>query len=163
MWPGFWTDANPFGNWYGDSGGNGAFHTGADLNLNIPRFNLDRGASVHSVASGIVVWAGWRGSVWRNIIIIEHDPLADGSKVFARYAHVENIQVAVGQRVARGQQIAVVGMSGGVGPNYHLHFDLSHTDVLKQNPGHWPGSNITELFAHYIDPKGFIERRRPKV
>ena len=163
MWPGFWTDANPFGNWYGDSSGNGAFHTGADLNLNIPRFNLDRGASVHSVASGIVIWAGWRGSVWRNIIIIEHDPLADGSKVFSRYAHVENIQVAVGQRVARGQQIAVVGMSGGVGPNYHLHFDLSHTDILKRNPGHWPGANITELFAHYIDPKGFIERRRPNV
>ena len=162
IWPGEWNDANGYARWYGDSAGNGAFHTGADLNLNKPRFNLDRGTPICAMASGVVTWAARWGNVWRNIIIIEHDPLPDGTRAYARYAHVENIIVGVGDRVRRGQQIASVGMSGGPGGNYHLHFDISLTDILKKKPGHWPGANRNEVLQHYVDPKAFIERYRPR-
>lgn len=162
VWPGEWTDATGYARWYGDSAGNGAYHTGADLNLNKPRFNLDRGAPVYAIASGVVTWAARWGNVWRNIIIVEHDPLPDGSRIYSRYAHVENIIVGVGQRVERGQQICAVGMSGGPGANYHLHLDISHTDILKKKPGHWPGANRAEVLQHYVDPRAFIEAHRPR-
>jgi murein DD-endopeptidase MepM/ murein hydrolase activator NlpD len=162
LWPGEWNDATGYARWYGDSAGNGAYHTGADLNLNKPRFNLDRGAPVYAMAAGVVTWAAQWGNVWRNIIIVEHDPLPDGTRAYTRYAHVENIIVGVGDRVKRGQQIASVGMSGGPGANYHLHFDISLTDILKKKPGHWPGANKAEVLQHYVDPRAFIAKYRPK-
>jgi murein DD-endopeptidase MepM/ murein hydrolase activator NlpD len=162
IWPGEWNDATGYARWYGDSAGNGAYHTGADLNLNKPRFNLDRGAPIYAMAAGVVTWAAQWGNVWRNIVIVEHDPLPDGTRAYSRYAHVENIIVGVGDQVRRGQQIASVGMSGGPGANYHLHFDISLTDILKKKPGHWPGANRNEVLQHYVDPRTFIAKYRPK-
>jgi murein DD-endopeptidase MepM/ murein hydrolase activator NlpD len=101
------------------------------------------------------------GDVWKNIIIVEHDPLPDGTKVFTRYAHVENMLVSAGQRVSRNQQLASVGMSGGPGANYHLHFDISNTTVLKTSPGHWPGANKADVLKNYVDPAPFIRAHRP--
>lgn len=161
LWPGHWHDANGFLNRYFDSAGKVAYHTGADLNLNVPRWNMDRGAPVYAVASGVVTFTGRVGDFWRNIIIIKHDPLADGTVVYSRYAHVENMQARAGDRVTRGQQICLVGKSGGSSGNYHLHFDISHTDVLQQHPGHWPGADEDEVVAHYVDPLRFIEGKRP--
>ncbi|MCA9969398.1 MAG: M23 family metallopeptidase, partial [Anaerolineales bacterium] len=112
-------------------------------------------------ASGEVTWAGRVGDYWRNIIVIRHDPLPDGSVVYSRYAHVENMRVRRGDRVARGEQICVVGQSGGSSGNYHLHFDVSPTDVLRDNPGHWPGTKREEVVRHYVDPLAFIRERRP--
>lgn len=163
VWPGQWEDANGYLNRYTDSAGSTAYHTGADLNLNAPRWNLDRGAGVTAVASGEVVWAGRVGDYWRNIIIIKHDPLADGSVVYSRYAHVENMLVKAGDRVTRGQQICVVGKSGGSSGNYHLHFDISPTDILAQNPGHWPGVKQDEVIRYYVNPLTFIRDHRPKT
>ncbi len=161
LWPGHWHDANGFRNRYFDSAGKIAYHTGADLNLNVPRWNMDRGAPVYAVASGVVTWIGRVGDIWRNVIVIKHDPLADGSVVYSRYAHVENMQVRAGDRVTRGQQICVVGKSGGSSGNYHLHFDISHTDVLQKHPGHWPGPDEDEVSVNYVDPLRFIEGKRP--
>lgn len=161
LWPGHWQDANGFLNRYFDSAGKVAYHTGADLNLNVPRWNMDRGAPVYAVASGVVTWAGRVGDFWRNIIIVKHDPLPDGRVVYSRYAHVENMQVRAGDRVKRGQQICQVGKSGGASGNYHLHFDISPTDALQRNPGHWPGAEREEVEAHYVDPLRFISQNRP--
>ncbi|MCA9957538.1 MAG: M23 family metallopeptidase [Anaerolineales bacterium] len=161
LWPGQWQDANGYLNRYQDSAGSTAYHTGADLNLNYPRWNMDRGAGVYAIASGVVTWAGRVGDYWRNIIIIKHDPLPDGTVVYSRYAHVENMRVKVGDRVTRGQQICVVGMSGGSGGNYHLHFDISPTDVLQTEPGHWPGTKREDVEKHYVEPLAFIQGKRP--
>jgi lysostaphin len=165
LWPGRWKDAwhprTGYAKQYRDSAGNTAYHTGADLNLNEPRFNLDRGSPVYAVASGRIAFAGRVGNYWRNIIIIQHDPLPDGATICTRYAHVENMQVSEGERVQRGQQISVVGASGGSSGNYHLHFDMSPTDVLPGNPGHWPRGNLKDLLANYVDPIEFIGKHRP--
>jgi murein DD-endopeptidase MepM/ murein hydrolase activator NlpD len=161
LWPGHWQDANEFLNRYVDSAGNVAYHTGADLNLNYPRWNMDRGAPVYAAASGTVIWAGRVGDFWRNVIVIKHDPLPDGVQVHTRYAHVENMRVRAGDRMRRGQPIAAVGKSGGNSGNYHLHFDVSPTDALASHPGHWPGDDREAVQRHYVDPERFIRENRP--
>lgn len=161
IWPGYWRDATGYNTEYIDSAGSPAYHTGADLNLNTPTWNLDRGMPVYAVASGTVTWAGRWGDYWRNIIVVQHDPLPDGTQACTRYAHVENMLVQAGDRVERGQQICCVGESGGPSHNYHLHFDVSTTDVLVTSPGHWPGQDRLSVVTHYVAPARFIRAYRP--
>lgn len=159
VWPGEWTDANPLGNYYRlrDSFN---YHTGSDLNLNKPKWDTDRGMPVYAAASGTVTFAG-RMRHWGNIVVIRHDPLtSDGQYIYSRSAHLGRMDVQKGQRVQRGQQIGTVGQDEYNGP-FHLHFDLSPTEVLFNNPGDWPGLDRRRVFRDYIDPKDFIERHRP--
>lgn len=160
IWPGEWFDATGFGVRYFKGTPREAFHTGADLNLNRPYWDADANAPVFAVASGIVTFAN-RIPDWGNIIVIRHDPLLSTGKVmFSRYIHVENMRVEAGERVQRGQQIANVGNGEGAFP-YHLHFDLSPTDVLENRPYHWPQLDLDELHTHYVDPREFIVENRP--
>ncbi len=156
LWPGLWSDANPFGNKYSMG-----YHTGADLNLNRPVWDFDRGKPVYATADGEVTYARTVGGAWRSVVVIKHAPLPDGTPVYSRYGHVDNIRVSVGETVVRGQQIAQVGKSGGVGGNYHLHFDISTTDVLASSPEHWPGWDQSGVYRHYVDPLKFIQAHRP--
>lgn len=159
LWPGDWTDANTFGNYYRlrDSY---YYHTGADLNLNEPAWDSDRGKPVFAAASGDVTFAGRRRH-WGNVIVICHDPLEPGgSVVYSRYAHLGRLDVRRGQRVQRGQQIGTVGQDEYGGP-FHLHFDISPTEVLYNDPGDWPGLDRRRLFRDYVDPGKFISENRP--
>ena len=156
VWPGAWMDSNPFLNQYAIG-----YHTGADLNLNKPTWDLDRGMSVHAASLGVVTYASViRNSSWQGLIVIEHE-LHDGSRVYTRYGHVEKIEVEPGDKVRRGDQIAVIGKSGGSGGNYHLHFDVSLSDVLFLKPTHWPGFTYGEVVKNYTDPLQFILTHRP--
>ncbi len=161
LWPGAWMDANPFGARYQDGANSTAYHTGADLNLNAPRWDSDRGAPVYAIASGTVVYAGQQ-RIWGNLVVIRHDPMQrDGNPVWARYAHLDQVQVQVGQRVARGQQIAVVGKPEPAGAPYHLHFDICTSGVIEQNPTHWPRLDYQALVDNYTDPRAFLLAHRP--
>ena len=66
-----------------------------------------------------------------------------------------------GEEVKRGKVIAQVGQDASGGP-FHLHFDISQTDILGMRPDHWPGNNLEALLRHYVDPKEYIERHRPQ-
>jgi len=154
-WPGTWFDANRYLNHYNDSAGNAAYHTGADLNNNKPTWDSDKLAPVYACADGVVKYAGVVNNYWRSVVIIQH------GSVVARYAHLADFTVSVGQAVVRGQQIGRVGFSGPAGP-YHLHFDLSPTDALIRSPGHWPGNDAAGVRAHYVDPLDFIRKNRPQ-
>lgn len=159
VWPGQWYDASPFAKLYFVGTPQEAYHTGADLNL--PR-DADAHSVVYSAASGVVTFAS-RLPTWGNVIIIKHDPLAtNGTVMYGRYAHVEEMMVKVGNRVVRGQPIAKVGNAFGIYA-YHLHFDLSHTTLLEQNPAHWPGKNLQVLLANYVNPRDFIAAHRPRA
>jgi murein DD-endopeptidase MepM/ murein hydrolase activator NlpD len=163
LWPGHWIDANGFNNLALDSLGRQAFHTGADLNLNVPTFDLDRDAPVFAIASGVVTFVG-RIETWGMIIIIRHDPLTPGGNpVYARYAHVETPFVNVGQRVRRGQVISRIGKPEPPGAPFHLHFDISPTKVLEVSAGDWPGPDQARVLRDYVDPAEFIRRHRPPV
>ncbi|MGW1609855.1 M23 family metallopeptidase [Streptomyces sp. NPDC002285] len=88
-------------------------HTGVD-------FHAASGTSVHSVASGTVVEAGWGGSYGNQVVI----KMNDGT--YTQYGHMSSISVSVGQTVTPGQQIGLSGATGNVtGP--HLHFEARTT------------------------------------
>ncbi len=75
------------------------------------------GTPVYSTADGVVTYAGWLSGYGR-LIKIRHE-----LGIETRYAHLNAIRVAVGQRVSRGDRIGDMGSSGhSTGP--HLHYEI---------------------------------------
>lgn len=180
-WAGEWFDVNPFLNWYSYG-----YHTGADLNL--PGVSgADKGKPIYAISDGLVTYAGKAGS-WGSIIVIEHpeawvarpDGGVERQPVYSRYGHVEDqILVRAGEVVQRGQHIGAIGLARGATSGWHLHFDISYTDILKRRPAHWPdlsglgslrgGSREShghesvrasikrQVLSHYLDPLRFIQ------
>lgn len=91
------------------------FHAGIDL-------AAPRGTPVRAAADGTVVFSGVRGGAG-NLVELEH---ADGTRT--SYAHLDEIGVAPGERVAVGQVLGAVGTTGRTtGP--HLHFAVHRGGV----------------------------------
>ncbi|MGL5054012.1 MAG: peptidoglycan DD-metalloendopeptidase family protein [Cetobacterium sp.] len=85
-------------------------HGGVDLRAKI-------GTKVVSTRDGVISFAG-RASGYGKLIIIKH---SDGYET--RYAHLSKIDIKKGQKVSRGEYIALSGATGRVsGP--HLHFEI---------------------------------------
>jgi|HubBroStandDraft_1064217.scaffolds.fasta_scaffold00104_38 murein DD-endopeptidase MepM/ murein hydrolase activator NlpD len=76
------------------------------------------GTTVSAAESGIVAYAGNELRGFGNLLLIKHD---DGW--VTAYAHNQVLLVKKGQKIRRGQPIARVGSSGGVG-QAQLHFEL---------------------------------------
>lgn len=90
--------------------GNKAFHEGLD-------FSADTGAPIYAAAGGIVSTAE-HTSDYGNIVKVDH-----GSGLETRYAHASKLMVKVGDRVEKGQIVALVGTTGrSTGP--HLHYEI---------------------------------------
>ena len=87
-----------------------AFHAGVD-------FAARAGSNVTSVAAGIVADVGDRFG-YGLLVEINH-----GNGYVTRYGHNDTALVAVGDRVRKGQAVALVGESGrSTGP--HVHFEV---------------------------------------
>ena len=102
------------------------FHTGVDL-------SVPAGTGVKATADGIVSFAGWAENSG-IVVVIEH-----GRGFSTAYAHNEKTLVKVGQRVARGETIALSG-STGVSTGPHVHYEI------------WKNGRHT-------DPAGYLARR----
>ncbi len=156
MWPGDWQARDSFGQLAERPGSEEGY---------LPGVNLGHGDSaarntVFACASGIVTFAGHLPGVGATLII-RHDPLRGSGRVLcSRYMHIEGIQVQIGDRVQRGEQIASAAQAAG-GQDHRLHFDLCATSALERQPGHWPGRNFLALIRNYIDPHDFIAGHRP--
>ena len=95
---------NPFG------GRGYEYHEGQDI-------DAAYGTPVQATATGRVITAGWQRG-YGNVIYVDH-----GSGLSTRYGHLSEIDVSVGQSVARGQTIGLVGSTGrSTGP--HLHYEV---------------------------------------
>lgn len=83
-------------------------------------------ASADGVVSRIINWPPGCGSG----VVIEHP----GFKRWTAYCHMQRLTVVQGQRVSRGEQIGLVGMSGNAVNIPHVHMELctsacaSHVD-----------------------------------
>jgi len=76
---------------------------------------------VIAVGDGVVSWAGER-SGYGNLVEINH-----GNGYATRYGHNKEFLVTEGDKVAKGQAIALMGSTGrSTGP--HVHFE-----VLRNN------------------------------
>jgi len=155
IWVGNWYDANPFLSRY-RLGSGYAIHTGADLNL-IGAAIADKDAPVFAVADGLVTCARFLSTGWKNVVVVEHPVQGENRVVYARYAHLGNLFVQEGWQVQRGQKIGTIGEYAP--NNYHLHFDISPTTILKTTPNHWPGDNLPAVRQDYVDPLAFIKQR----
>ena len=77
-----------------------------------------------------MISAGWVYSGYGISVVIDH-----GNGFLSHYAHASQTRVAVGQRVAPGQSIAVGVTGDSTGP--HLHFEI-HQGLWHQiDPAPW--------------------------
>ncbi len=88
----------------------GRLHEGIDI-------TASTGTPIWAAAAGTVIHAGWLGG-YGNLVVVDH-----GNGLATAYAHASAILVAVGQQVAQGETISLVGSTGNSsGP--HLHFEV---------------------------------------
>jgi len=83
------------------------------------------GAPIVSANSGVVLYAGWHYS-YGNYVIVDH-----GGGISTLYGHASKLLVSKGQKVTRGDIIALVG-STGYSTGNHLHFEVRINGVRTQ-------------------------------
>jgi murein DD-endopeptidase MepM/ murein hydrolase activator NlpD len=114
------------------------FHLGFDL-ASVAR------APIEAANDGVVVLASYFG-IYGNAVVIDH-----GYGLASLYGHLSRIDVKVGDRVARGQEIGRSGKTGLAGGD-HLHFAVL-LDGLPVNPLEWwDGKWIRDHVADKLGP-----------
>jgi murein DD-endopeptidase MepM/ murein hydrolase activator NlpD len=99
----------------------GRMHKGIDIANSV-------GTPILAAQSGRVTFAGWNDGGYGYLVEITHD---DGSR--SLYAHQSRILVQVGEEVAQGQQVGLMGSTGrSTGP--HLHFEIHAPGYGAINP-----------------------------
>ena len=107
------TVTSPFGTRWGRR------HNGIDI-------GLPTGSAIKAADGGTVIFSGYDGG-YGYTIRINH-----GGGMVTVYAHNSKLQVKKGDKVYKGQQIALSGNSGSsTGP--HLHFEV-RIDGVPKNP-----------------------------
>ncbi len=99
---------------------NGNHHDGADLKANV-------GTPVFSSAPGTVIYSGSQIAGYGKMIVIRH-----AHQMSTVYAHNSKLYVRKGDKVRKGQRIALSGNTGHTtGP--HVHFEIRE-GVTAINP-----------------------------
>jgi len=94
----------------------GKQHQGLDI-------AADMGVPVHASAAGEVIYSGSNITGYGNVVILRHD-----QDTTTTYAHNKALKVKLGEKVAAGQLIALLGSTGhSTGP--HLHFEFRAGNV----------------------------------
>jgi murein DD-endopeptidase MepM/ murein hydrolase activator NlpD len=88
----------------------GRMHEGVDI-------GCAYGVPNRAAAAGTVIYSGWLGG-YGNLVVVDH-----GNGLSTAYAHGSSLLVGVGQPVAQGETVSLVGSTGNSsGP--HLHFEV---------------------------------------
>ena len=95
--------------------------------------NAPEGQKIAAVSDGSVLFADWFKGYGR-LIVIDH-----GEGYYTVYAHASEIVVRVGDRVAKGQPIGLVGDTGSVAGS-QLYFEVRHRG-RPQDPVTWLSPN----------------------
>lgn len=102
--------SSPFGPRKAPTKGASTFHKGVDL-------AAPKGTPIYASQAGTVAYSGTNGG-YGLFVKIKHD-----GGVETRYGHCSQLVVKKGQKVKRGQIIALVG-STGVSSGNHVHFEI---------------------------------------
>ena len=129
---------------------------------------------VLATADGVVVTAGWDSGddvvgpepdFYGNVVVIEHDFLWRGEKIYTLYGHLNQVQVNKGQRVKAGD---IVGLSGatGIADGAHLHFEVrqgANNYASTRNPllWLWPFPEDGTLAGKVTFPNGALANEAP--
>jgi len=125
-WPVIGTLTSHYGYRNHPVNGNNKLHTGTDI-------SVPPGTEVKTTANGIVSFAGWTEKSG-IVVVVEH-----GHGFSTAYAHNRKALVRLGQRVTRGEAIAMSG-STGISTGPHVHYEV------------WKNGRPA-------DPAGFLARR----
>jgi murein DD-endopeptidase MepM/ murein hydrolase activator NlpD len=136
------------------------FHEGIDIRALRRDERGEPLDEVHAIADGKVVHTnpGAGYSNYGRYVVIEHQ--WEGSSYYSLYGHLSSIAVQIGQRVKKGERIAIMGHTGA-GLNQeraHLHLELNlmmsrrfeewHDHFFKKDPnrnGIYNGINLTGM------------------
>jgi murein DD-endopeptidase MepM/ murein hydrolase activator NlpD len=100
---------------------------GDGIDISVPE-----GTPVKAAENGVVIYAGNGLKEFGNTVLVRHE---DG--LVTVYGHASSLQVTRGQKVKRGQEIALSGMSGTT-DSPKLHFEVRKNSAP-------------------VDPKSFLE------
>lgn len=96
-------------------------HTGMD-------FTAPTGTDVYATGNGTVTFVGWKQG-YGNTVVVDH-----GFGYSTLYAHLFKQLVHVGQKVKRGDVIALVGNTGkSTGPHLHYEVRLQNQPIDPRN------------------------------
>lgn len=125
-WPVAGRVSSSYGRREHPTSGTPQFHSGIDL-------SVPEGTRIKGTADGIVSFSGFtQGS--GNAVVIEH-----GHGFSTIYAHNARNLVRVGERVKRGDAVAISG-STGISTGPHVHYEI------------WKG-------GRHVDPRAYAARR----
>lgn len=106
----YWLDSitSPYGHRENPTGAGWQVHKGVDI-------AAPMGTPLYAMHDGTVLTAGWH-NLFGNTVIVQDD---DNRQI--RFAHCSALFVTVGQKVKRGENIAMVGSTGNsTGPHVHV-------------------------------------------
>ena len=114
---------SPFGYRIHPIYGTRLFHNGVDI-------AAESGTPIVSALEGRVETAEYSDS-YGNYVVVDH-----GNGLSTLYAHCSRLQVQVGQRVQKGETVALVGSTGmSTGP--HLHFEVRNGASYGSDVSPW--------------------------
>jgi len=139
-----------------------AVHTGIDIPAHF-------GTTVHAAGDGNVIWAGWglytgdpdnKLDPYGLAIVILHDFGFQDQRLFTVYAHLDKVNVTLGQRVKTGDPIGKVGQTGYT-TGTHLHFEVRIGDnsyFNTSNPELWlvPPQGLGILVMRITDSYNYV-------
>lgn len=128
-WP---TEGTELSSKFGDTDGRNAGHKGIDI-------RVPQGTKVYACESGKVETAGWSDSAG-NWVVINH-----GNGYVSKYMHNSELKVSAGDKVEKGQLIALSGNTGqSTGPHVHFQLEYKGTAIdpltLKYDNGQGDGN-----------------------
>lgn len=126
-----------------------------------------------ATAPGEVVYTGWDDD-YGNYVILEHQWLTTDENgnniietIYTLSAHLDSITVSVGQTIARGESIGIMGQTGNSsGKTTHLHLEFLPADRINSSGGlissglgsAAEADQEAVLYDKYYNPEDFIEQ-----
>ena len=143
-------------------------HAGIDL---VPSDGRGAGAVIESPGRGEVVAVRLHDPgpmTFGRYVQIKHDHVVSGKKYWTAYAHMDSINVEVGQHVNVGDRLGTMGGTGGVDPHLHWQCASSFGDAVTTyanankyhlvNPLLFTGDGVPD--SSFLDPRVLAAYRR---